>query len=196
MNIGLWRGSLAEAELYCEAAKPSAESSFPFVDKGMRILIVDDFAPWRQSVRSILEKRAGLQIVGEASDGEEALQKTQDLRPDLILLDIGLPNLNGIEASAQIRQAVPDTVIIFVTQTNDAELARAALSDGAMGYVLKVDAEKELWLAIEAAFQGKQFVSSGLRRSFFSESHFPSSRNSASLSVRVVSSRADFPPDP
>jgi DNA-binding NarL/FixJ family response regulator len=95
-------------------------------------------------------------------DGLEAVQKAKELRPDLILLDIGLPHLNGFEVSEQIHQALPETVILFVTQNKDAELARAALSDGAKGYVLKADVGKELCRAIEAVLQGKQYVSSGL----------------------------------
>jgi DNA-binding NarL/FixJ family response regulator len=105
-----------------------------------------------------------MHVIAQLADGLEAVQKAQELKPDLILLDIGLPHLNGIETSAQIHQAVPETAILFVTQNNDAYVAEAALSNGASGYLLKTDVEKELWLAIEAVLQGKQFVSSGLRR--------------------------------
>jgi DNA-binding NarL/FixJ family response regulator len=110
----------------------------------------------------MLEKHVEMQFAGEAQDGLEAVQKATELRPDLILLDVGLPHLNGIEAAEQIHQALPETTILFVAQNNDAELARAALSEGAKGYVLKADAGKELWRAIEAVLQGKRFVSSGL----------------------------------
>jgi len=128
----------------------------------IRILVVDDFAPWRHSVRLMLQTHSELQLVGEASDGLQALQKTKELQPDLILLDIGLPRLNGIEAARQIYQLVPTTTILFLTLVNDADVMQAALSSGANGYVLKSDAGRELWPAIQAVLQGEQYVSSGL----------------------------------
>ncbi len=82
----------------------------------VRVLVVEDFTPFRRFVCSTLSKRANLQVVWEASDGQEAVQKAGDLEPDLILLDIGLPTLNGIEASRQIRQHSPKSKIIFVSQ--------------------------------------------------------------------------------
>jgi len=103
-----------------------------------------------------------LQVVGEASDGLEAVQKAEELKPDLILLDVGLPTLNGIEASHQISKVVPDSKILFVTQNNDADVARAALGNRARGYVLKVDAKRELLSAVEAVLRGERFVSAGV----------------------------------
>jgi len=111
----------------------------------------------------MLIRHAELRLVGEVADGLEAVQKTEELKPDLILLDIGLPHLNGIEAAKQIRQVVPGTTILFLTLNRDADVVREALSTGAKGYVLKADAGKELWPAIEAVLQGKQYVSSGLK---------------------------------
>jgi len=128
----------------------------------VRILLVDDFEPWRQSLRSMLKRRGELQLVGEATDGLEAVQKAEELQPDLILLDIGLPHLNGIEAAKQIHRASPGTRIIFLTLNSDADVVRAALDTGAKGYLLKADAGSELWPAIEAALRSDQFVSSGL----------------------------------
>jgi len=114
----------------------------------------------------MLTRYAELQIVGEAADGVEAVQKAEELHPDLILLDISLPHLNGIESAKQIHQLVPATKILFLTLNNDANIAHAALDNGANGYVLKTDAESELWPAIEATLQGKQYVSSGLAGRF------------------------------
>jgi DNA-binding NarL/FixJ family response regulator len=128
----------------------------------VRVLVVDDFAPWRHSLRSILQRHAELQVVGEVADGLEAVLKVRELKPDLILLDIGLPNLNGIEAAKRIGQLVPGTKILFLTLNSDADVVRAALDTGAKGYVLKADAGSELWPAIEAALRSDQFVSSGL----------------------------------
>jgi DNA-binding NarL/FixJ family response regulator len=92
-----------------------------------------------------------------------AVQKAQELNPDLILLDIGLPNLNGIEAQSRLCRLVPGAKVLFLSQNNDAELLRAALSNGARGYVLKVDAGRELLNAIKATLRGERFVSSGIK---------------------------------
>jgi len=128
----------------------------------VRILVVDDFPPWRQSVRSLLTRHAELRIVGEVSDGLEAVQKAEELHPDLILLDIGLPSLNGIEAAKRIHRDASGAAILFLSQNHDADVVEAALSSGAKGYVLKADAGSELWPAIEAVLQGKQYLSSGI----------------------------------
>jgi DNA-binding NarL/FixJ family response regulator len=128
----------------------------------VRVLVVEDFGRFRQFIRSMLQKRPELQVICEVSDGLEAVQKASELKPDLILLDIGLPTLNGIESAKQIRQLVPDTKIIFLTLNRDPDVVRAALDNGAKGYVLKEDAGSELWPAIETVLQGKQYVSSGV----------------------------------
>ena len=91
----------------------------------IRILVADDFEPWRRSVCSILKGQAELQVVGEAADGEEAVQKARTLKPHLILLDIGLPKMNGIEAAKRIRQLVPGARILFLTRNNDKDVVTA-----------------------------------------------------------------------
>src|SRR6266550_7100750 len=98
-------------------------------------LVVDDFEPFRRVVCSTLRRRPGLQVVGEASDGLEAVQKAAGLKPDLILLDVGLPTLNGIEGSYRISRVVPDSRILFVSQNNDVDVVRAVLCNNARGYV-------------------------------------------------------------
>jgi DNA-binding NarL/FixJ family response regulator len=127
-----------------------------------RILIVDDFAQWLQFVQTIFEAREDLKIIGTATDGMEAVQKAEELQPDLILLDIGLPGLNGLEAARQIRKLSPNSQILFCSQESSAEIVEEALKLGAQGYLVKSDASSELLLAIEAALQGKQFVSKRL----------------------------------
>jgi DNA-binding NarL/FixJ family response regulator len=92
----------------------------------------------------------------------EAVQKAQDLKPDLILLDIGLPHLNGLEAAQRIRQVAPGTKIIFLTQITDKDVLRAAMRAGAQGYVLKTDAGSELFTALAGVLGGDDFVSSGI----------------------------------
>ena len=129
----------------------------------IRVLIVDDFENWRRQVHSLLQARPAWQVIAEASDGSEAVQKAEDLKPDLILLDIGLPKLNGIEAARRIRQRSPSSKIIFLSQNSDLDVVRAALGTGALGYVLKTDAGRELLPAVDAVLRGKQFVSSSLK---------------------------------
>ena len=127
-----------------------------------RVLVVDDYEPWRRFVSTTLPKEPKLQVVSEASDGLEAVQKALELQPDLILLDIGLPTLNGIEAARRILQSAPKTKILFVSEQRSADVAEGALRTGAGGYVVKSYAATELLPAVEAVLQGKRFVSAGL----------------------------------
>jgi DNA-binding NarL/FixJ family response regulator len=109
----------------------------------------------------MLLKKPGFQIVGETLDGLKAVQRAVELKPDLILLDIGLPSLNGIEAARKIRNLVPESKIIFLTQESSAEVVQEALRTGARGYVVKTNARRELLNAVEAVLSGKTFVKSG-----------------------------------
>jgi DNA-binding NarL/FixJ family response regulator len=106
----------------------------------VRVLLVDDYEPWRQFVCSVLQKRPELEIVGEVADGLEAVQQAGELHPDVILLDIGLPTLNGIEAARRLRRISPDIKILFVSQESSADVVQEALSTGARGYVVKTNA--------------------------------------------------------
>jgi DNA-binding NarL/FixJ family response regulator len=128
----------------------------------LRVLVVDDFEPFRKFICLTLTKRPDLQIVGEASDGLEAVQKVEELQPDLIVLDIGLPALNGIEAARRIRKLSPKCKILFVSQESSADVVREALSLGALGYVVKAHAGSDLLDAVEAVCQGRQFVGRAL----------------------------------
>jgi DNA-binding NarL/FixJ family response regulator len=125
----------------------------------IRVLLVEDFAPFRQFTRSTLKERADLQVIWEVADGLEAVQKAEELKPDLILLDIGLPTLNGIEAARQIRKLAPESKIIFLTQESSADVVQEALGLGAWGYVVKTRAGSNLLAAVEAVLMEKQFVS-------------------------------------
>ena len=124
-----------------------------------RVLVVEDYEPMRKTVRATLQKRHDLQIVGEASDGLEAVQQAVELKPDLILMDIGLPSQNGIEAAREIRELVPKAKILFLSQETSPEVIQEALSVSASGYVVKVNAGVELIPALKAVISGKQFVS-------------------------------------
>ena len=115
------------------------------------IMIVDDFEEWRLRLRQYLESIPGFRVIAEAADGAEAVEKAAQLHPDIVLLDIGMPHLNGIEAAKKIRQACPNSKIIFLTQENDSDVRTAALATGAIAYVLKSKASHELRTTVEMA---------------------------------------------
>ena len=110
----------------------------------------------------MIRQRLDLTILAEVQDGLEAVRQAEILQPDVILLDIGLPLLNGIEAARQIRKVAPTARIIFLTQESSAEVVHEALDLGAWGYVIKAQAGTDLLAAVEAIVQGGTFVSAGL----------------------------------
>ena len=128
----------------------------------VRILLVDDFHPYRAFTASTLSKQPGFQIVGEAADGLEAVQKAEELQPDLVVLDIAIPKLNGIETARKIRTVSPESRILFLTGNDYPQIAREAMDAGQGGYVIKLDAATELLDAVDAVLLGKQYVSKRL----------------------------------
>ena len=134
-----------------------------------RILIADDYESWRCQVRLLLQARPEWQVIAEAADGPEAIQKAEELKPDLIVLDIGLPKLNGIEAARQIRQLSPSSKIVFLSQNHDLDVVRAAWGTGALGYVYKTDFGRDFLPAIQAVLRGQPFVSSTLKGREFTD---------------------------
>ena len=124
----------------------------------VRILVVDDYDPFRRFICSTLAKRPELQIVREVIDGFQAVQRAEELQPDLIVLDIGLPSLNGIEAARRIREVSPKSKILFVSQECSVDLVQEALRTGARGYVVKTDAGSELLEAVNTVLRGDGFV--------------------------------------
>ena len=128
----------------------------------LRILAVDDFEPWRRFVSSALDKQLGLQPLLEASDGLEAVYRAAALRPDLILLDIGLPTLDGIKAARRIRDLSPNSKVLFLSEESSPEVAEAALAAGGSGYIVKSDAGRELSAAVDAVIEGKRYISAKL----------------------------------
>jgi DNA-binding NarL/FixJ family response regulator len=130
------------------------------ITMSLRVLLVEDFEPFRRFIRTTLQTE--LQIIAEVSDGLEAASKAEELQPDLILLDIGLPGLNGIEVARQIRKFSPESKIVFVSQESSADVIEEALSSGAMGYVVKSHAASDLLVAVEAVREGRTFVSNRL----------------------------------
>jgi DNA-binding NarL/FixJ family response regulator len=125
----------------------------------VRVLIVEDFEPFRRFICSTLKQRPDLQVIGEVSDGLKAVQKVEELKPDLVLLDIGLPCLNGIEVARRIRKLAPESKIIFLSVEASPDVVQEALSLGAWGHVSKNRAGNDLLQAIESVLLGKPFVS-------------------------------------
>ena len=153
-----------------------------------RILVVEDSEPFRKFICSTLGKRPELQIVGEVSDGLEAVHKAEELQPDLIALDIGLPSLNGIEAARRIRKLSPESKILFVSQESSTDVVQEAFATGAKGYVVKVDAGSELLQAIDAVLRGERFVG----KRFAGHNFVGASHAGASQDLQGASSRAQL----
>jgi DNA-binding NarL/FixJ family response regulator len=128
----------------------------------VRVLIVEDFIPFQKMIQLILQELPELQVVGMVDDGLEAVRKAKELRPDLVIMDIGLPKLNGIESARSILQVYPQCIILFLTQESSLDIVRDAFRLGARGYVKKEYAVAELLQAVSAVLDGKQFVSSGI----------------------------------
>jgi DNA-binding NarL/FixJ family response regulator len=129
----------------------------------VRILLVEDFEPFRRFIRSQLQSRLDLEVIAEASDGLEAVHVAEELQPDLIILDIGLPKLNGIEVARRIRKLRPESKIVFLSQESSADVIEEALNSGGTGYVVKTNAGSELLDAIEAMRAGGQFAGAACR---------------------------------
>jgi DNA-binding NarL/FixJ family response regulator len=121
---------------------------------------VEDFPAFRRFICSMLGESLHLRVIAEVSDGLEAVQKAAELKPDLILLDIGLPSLNGIEAARQIRKLSPESKIVFLSQETSADVVEEALSTGASGYVVKTKVESQLLAVVEAVVSGSRLVNS------------------------------------
>jgi DNA-binding NarL/FixJ family response regulator len=128
----------------------------------IQVLVVEDYEPFRRFLISTLRNRWERLDIHEVSDGLEAVREAQRLQPDLILLDIGLPTLHGIEAARRIHELSPISKIVFVTQESSPDVVQEALGLGALGYVVKTHAGRELIAAVEAAREGRLFVSAGV----------------------------------
>ena len=129
-----------------------------------RVLVVEDHEPFRRVICELLEQREDLLIVGEAADGLDAVCQAEALQPDVVMLDIGLPTLSGIEVAARIRAKVPDAKLMFVSSESSLEVVDQAFSRGAHGYVYKPRAQRDVLPVLEAIIRGGRFVSGGLER--------------------------------
>lgn len=128
----------------------------------IQVLVAEDYEPFRRFLLSTLQNVCGVADIRMVSDGLEAVREAKRIQPDLILLDIGLPSLNGLEAARQIRKLCPISKIIFVTLESSADVVQEAFRIGARGYVVKAQAGSELIAAVEAVRQGRLFVSAGV----------------------------------
>ena len=126
----------------------------------LRILVVDDHAAVRRGVRSLLESHEGWEVCGEATTGRDAVAQSLHLRPDVVVMDLSLPELNGLDATRQILKDTPDTEVLVLTMHHSEELARDVLQAGARGYVLKSDADENLIIAVDSLRQHKPFLTS------------------------------------
>jgi DNA-binding NarL/FixJ family response regulator len=124
----------------------------------VRILVVDDHPIVRQGLKTLLEGHTGWEVIGEASDGAEALEKARDLSPDVMVLDVTMPRMNGLEACRLLRRQSPDLEVLFVTQHDSPQMMREALEAGARGYVVKSNAARDLLAAVEAVSQHREFT--------------------------------------
>ena len=130
----------------------------------LRVLVVEDHEPFRRVICELLQQRADLLIVGEAADGLDAICQAEALRPDVVMLDIGLPMLNGIEVAGRVRAKVPDAKLMFVTNESSLEVVEQAFRRGAHGYVYKPRVQRDVLPVLEAIIRGGRFVSGGLER--------------------------------
>ena len=128
----------------------------------IRVLVVEDFEPFRAFVISTLAQHPELQVIRELADGLEAVAAARELQPDLILLDIGLPSLNGIAAARRIREHSPQSKILFVSGDLSPDIVEQALSTGAAGYLVKSDAGRHLLAAVRAVLEGERYLSPSL----------------------------------
>ena len=126
----------------------------------LRILVADDHEIVRRGLVSLLKSHAGWEVCAEAQDGRQAVERAKELRPDVVILDIGMPNLNGLEAARQMLRDNPQAKVLILTITDADEMVRAVLDAGARGFVLKSDAARDLLAAVEALQSNKTFFTS------------------------------------
>ncbi len=153
--------------------------------KRIRILLADDHTVLRAGLRALLSAQGDLEVVGEASDGAEAIRLAQALHPDVVVMDIGMPGVNGIDATARIKRDLPGAKVLILSMHDDRGYLRQVLRAGASGYVLKKAADTELLAAIRAAARGEVFLDPSLAKTLVEEVIEPTpSQDETALSDR------------
>jgi DNA-binding NarL/FixJ family response regulator len=152
----------------------------------LRILIADDHSVVRAGLRALLESRSGWEVVAEASDGRDAVDKATKLKPDVAILDIGMPLLNGVEATRRIRAASPSTEILILTMHESDDLVQQVVQAGARGYILKDEADRVLLAAVDAARLHKPYFSTRVSSAAGSEDLLASSDTSKPTRQRLT----------
>lgn len=132
--------------------------------KSCSILVADDHALMRRGLRQLLESEPGWKVIAEAASGREAVDKTLELRPNLVVMDVSMPDLNGLDATRLILNGLPETRVLILTMHDAPELIEKTLEAGASGYVLKSDAEADLVKAVDALLHGRTFFTSAASR--------------------------------
>jgi len=127
--------------------------------KKVRLLVADDHKIFRQGIKKLLEEEPDLQVVGESADGRETVKKATELKPDIVLMDIAMANLNGLEATKQIKKVLPEVKVIMLTMHKNEEYVLQSFQAGASGYILKEGAVEELVSAIRSIYADKSFLS-------------------------------------
>jgi DNA-binding NarL/FixJ family response regulator len=154
-----------------------------------RVLLADDHTLIRAGLRMVVDAQPDLAVVGEADDGRDAVAKAQALKPDVIVMDIGMPSLNGIEACRQVRDALPETQIVMLSMHSDEGYVLRALKAGAKAYLLKDSAEADLARAIRAAAAGKSFFSPAVGKVLLEDYMRKLQRTGADDSYDLLSAR-------
>jgi two-component system, NarL family, response regulator NreC len=132
------------------------------VDRKSTVVIAEDFTILREGLRQLLSESEDLEVIGEAKDGLDAIRCVNNLKPDLVLMDLSMPGINGLEAIREIRKQVPTTRILVLTVHNDEEYVRQTLRDGADGYMLKKASQSELFIGIRAVLKGTRYLGPGV----------------------------------
>jgi DNA-binding NarL/FixJ family response regulator len=152
----------------------------------LRILIADDHSVVRAGLRALLESRHGWEVVAEASDGREAVDKATKLKPDVAVLDIGMPLLNGVEATRRIRTASPSTEILILTMHESDDLVHQVVQAGARGYILKDEADRVLLAAVDAARHHKPYFSTRIAPTRHDDPHASASDSAKPARLRLT----------